>query len=107
MASMIATHEGGPNTWFAVALLVPLVTAVALSLAIRLLPNRRMRLLGAVMGLAATVMTLHVSVVTWRAYKDEAMCRSWDPPEALESCIGERRAQGEGPWGIFLARRSD
>jgi len=41
-------------------------------------------------------------VLTWRQFKDVAMCKSWDPPEELDRCVSERREQGRGPWGILV-----
>ena len=103
---LLATHEGGPNAWFLVALLVPAVVGTALWLGLTAIRNRKRSLqpLVAALVVAAAGVSLHVSVVTWRDYKDEAMCESWDGPDELEYCVAERRAQGEGPWGIFTDR---
>lgn len=52
--------------------------------------------------IALTGVSLHVSVLTWRQSKDEAMCKSWDSPGELDRYVSERREQGRGPGGIFV-----
>ena len=101
---VVATHEGGPNGWFLIALLVPMVVGPALWLLLTPLRRRTGPLARLVPALvvALTAMSLHVSVVTWRHHKDVAMCRSWDPLPELDRCIAERRARASGPWGIFV-----
>lgn len=101
---LVAGHEAGPNGWFLVALLVPLVVGPALWVLLSPIRRRTGRLGPLVAGLvtAVTMLTLHVSVVTWRHHKDVAMCRSWDPLPELDRCIAERRARASGPWGVFV-----
>lgn len=102
---VLASHESGPNAWFLVAVLVPAVLGTALWLCLTPIRNRnrRFQALLAALVVAVTGLTLHVSVVTWRDYKDVAMCESWDPPADRERCVSERRERGRGPWGIFVA----
>jgi hypothetical protein len=94
--------------WFLIALLVPAVVGTALWLGMTPIRNRHrtFQRLAAAVVVAVTGITLHVSVVTWRDYKDVAMCESWDGADELERCVAERRARGEGPWGIFMDRAS-
>lgn len=106
---VLGSHEAGPNGWFAIALLVPTVVGIVLGLGLSLIRKRTLRLQPVLvaMAVAATGLTLHVSVVTWRDHKDVAMCRSWDRPERLERCISERRERARGPWGIFVRANGD
>jgi hypothetical protein len=104
VAVVLASHEGGINSWFLVALLVPVVVGSAAWLGLRRIRRRGRRFDALVVALvvALTGLTLHVSVLTWRDYKDRVMCESWDPPEELERCVSERRERARGPWGIFV-----
>lgn len=90
--------------WFFAALLVPAVVGPAVWLCLSPIRNRSLRLQRLVPALvvAVTGLSLHVSVVIWRDYKDVAMCESWDAPAELERCVAERRERGRGPWGIFV-----
>jgi hypothetical protein len=103
---VLASHEGGSNALFPLALLVPFVVGVVLWLCLAPIRNRSPRSQPLLLAMVAAVMglSLHVSVITWRHHKDVAMCRSWDSPERLDRCIAERRERAHGPWGIFLVR---
>ena len=103
---VLASHEGGPNALFPLALLVPVVVGSVLWLCLSPIRNRNPRsqplLLAMVVAVAG--LTLHVSVLTWRHHKDVAMCRSWDSPGQQERCIAQRRERAFGPWGIYVVR---
>ncbi len=100
---ILATHEAGPNAWFPVALLVPALVSITVAIGLSQLRPRRLPRLMPVLAIGVSVLTLHVSMVTWRHSKDVAMCRSWDGGEDQERCISERRERGRGPWGLLVA----
>jgi hypothetical protein len=101
---LLASHEGGSNAWFLVALLLPAVVGAGLWLGLIRGRIRRFPALVPALVVAVTGATLHVSVVTWRHHKDVAMCESWEGPAVdLDGCVAERRERGRGPWGIFVA----
>ena len=106
---VLASHEGGANGWFPIALLVPFVVGPVLWLCLAPIRNRKPRsqplLLAVVVALAG--LSLHFSVLTWRHHKDVAMCRSWGESEQLERCISLRRERAHGPYGIFVVRSGD
>lgn len=106
---VLASHEGGPNALFPLALLVPVVVGPVLWLCLSRIRKRNPRYQSLLIAIvfAVTGLSLHVSVLTWRHHKDVAMCRSWDLPADFDRCIVGRRERAEGPWGIFLARSSD
>jgi len=106
---LLASHEGSSNVWFPVALLVPFVVGPALWVGLSRVRKLRPRLgpLVAAFVVAASGFSLHISVLTWRHYKDLHMCRSWDTPEQHDQCVASRRARAEGPWGIFMERSGD
>lgn len=101
---LLASHEGGSNAWFLVALLVPAVVGTATWIGLICVRMRRLYVLVPALVVAVTGVTLHISVVTWRHYKDVAMCESWEGPDVdMDRCIAERRDRARGPWGIFVA----
>ncbi|MDQ3946016.1 MAG: hypothetical protein M3357_12870 [Actinomycetota bacterium] len=105
---ILASHEGGPNSWFLLALLVPAVVFAALWIIFSWVRMGRFEALVPLLIFAVTAVTLHVSVVTWRRYKDVAMCQSWEGSSVdMERCIAERRERGRGPWGVLVARNGD
>jgi hypothetical protein len=104
MVVLLASHEGGSNAWFLVALLVPAVVGTALWMCLSRVRGRGFPALVPVLVVAVTGVTLHVSVVTWRHHKDVFMCESWEGPGVdMDRCVAGRRDRGRGPWGIFVA----
>lgn len=107
---MLASHGGGANAWFLVALLVPAVLGTALWRRPTPIGNRNQTFqpLVAALVVAVSGSTLHVSLVTWR-YKDVAMWKSWQPSgesNAVSPSAGHRaRVLGElhGPPSRRLA----
>ena len=105
---VLASHEGASNAWFPIALLVPVLVAVALGLCLTPIGRRNPRAqpLLVVMAVAVTGLSLHVSVITWRHHKDVVMCRSWGSPGRMDQCIAGRRERAHGPWGIYVVDAS-
>jgi hypothetical protein len=102
---VLASHEGGANTWFLLVLVLPAFVGMALWVGLSCIRARRFpHALVPALVIAVTGLTLHVSVVTWRHYKDVAMCESWEGSDVdMDRCVAERRERGRGPWGILVA----
>ncbi len=106
---VLASHEGGSNYWFPVALLVPFVVGPALWLCLTPIRKGKPRLQPLLLAMVVAVagLSLHISVLTWRHHKDMVMCRSWDARERVDRCVSQRRERAHGPYGIFVVRSGD